>query len=429
MQDNYPDTINELFALQKFSIKMGLENIKAICKQLNDPHTRYPMIHVAGTNGKGSTSLMIHSILSAHELKVGLYTSPHLMDFRERIRINDQLIDKKFIVFFWQRVKELVHDLKATFFDTTTAMAFSYFGESAVDLAVIETGLGGRLDSTNIIRPEAVVITPIAIDHTKQLGRNLKSIAGEKASIIKAGATVFSARQKKSVREVLENKKRRATRSHRLLDKLIIYSIKTSKDGSFFSLRDKQRQIELTNIKFNLLGKFQIDNAGLAYLVSRWYLDKLKIKFSEKTFRDVMKNLQWAGRMQRINQSPDVYLDVGHNYSGFRESMEFIKTVAEKQSCHLLLGLLDDKEYKRIIRLLQKYFRYIYITEPNHERALSAKILKQEFQRYNRNVKIVTQINAAYQFALKNLKNSDTLFVMGSHFLISEILIRRAKST
>jgi len=182
---SYSQTVEQLFDLQKYAIKLGLENITLLSKNFGDPHLKYPTIHIAGTNGKGSTSFFISKILQTTGLKVGLFTSPHLVDFRERIRINDELIATEYVTSFWQEVKELVLKLEATFFDTTTLLAFKYFSDQNVDVAIIETGLGGRLDSTNILKPEIAVLTPIAYDHQKQLGKTIEKIAYEKAGIIK----------------------------------------------------------------------------------------------------------------------------------------------------------------------------------------------------------------------------------------------------
>jgi dihydrofolate synthase/folylpolyglutamate synthase len=422
MINSYSNTISELYDLQKFSIKMGLENISSLCEELGNPQNSYQIIHVAGTNGKGSTSIIIHEILAAHGLKVGLYTSPHLIDFRERIRINHTYIDEKYIREFWNRIKSKVLQLKATFFDTTTVLAFEYFRKSGVDIAVIETGLGGRLDSTNIVKPVASVITPIAIDHTKQLGTNLKSIAHEKAVIVKKGSTFFSARQKNSVKDIFNNVSSLPKNVYYLPDFVSLQQIKLSPTYSQFNCRDRVRGITIKKIRLNLAGKFQIDNASLAYLVSRWYLDRSEISFSEQMLRDVLSNIQWDGRLQLISKQPDVYLDVSHNYSGFKETVKFISGVSDFSNRSLLIGLLDDKEYKLIVRLLAKNFKHIFLTEPVHERALPVSVLSEEFLRYGIKTSAEKLLNLAYTKAIKKLGKNDHLFVMGSHFIIGEIL-------
>jgi len=408
---------------------MGLENITLLCKDLGNPQNKYPVIHIAGTNGKGSTSIIIQKILSSHGLIVGLYTSPHLVDFRERIRINDNYINKEYIIDFWTRINSKVRQLKATFFDTTTALAFEYFQKSNVDIAVIETGLGGRLDSTNIVQPVASVITPIAIDHIKQLGRNLKSIAHEKAVIVKEGSTFFSAKQKKEVRDIFRNVSPLAENFYNLPDCVNIQKTKLSSTFSEFDCRDKIRNIKIEKLRLNLAGKFQIDNACLAYLVSRWYLDRSDIAFIESKFCDDLRKIQWAGRLQLVSKKPDIFLDVSHNYSGFKETVKLISETSEISNRILLIGLLDDKEYKPIVRLLLKYFKKVVLTEPAHERALPISVLKKEFLRYGIKATAEKSLHHAYKNTIRKLGKNDQLYVMGSHFLIGEILNLSTKRT
>jgi dihydrofolate synthase/folylpolyglutamate synthase len=401
---------------------MGLENITFLCNELGNPQKSYPIIHIAGTNGKGSTSVIINGILMSHGLKVGLYTSPHLIDFRERIRVNNNLIEKKHVFNYWVAMKKKVDRKKATFFDTTTALAFNYFAQSKVDVSIIETGLGGRLDSTNIIKPVASVITPIAMDHIKQLGKNLKSIANEKAVIVKKGCTFFSANQKRTVRELLQIASLKAEAFYTLSESVSVSHKVINKTYSQYDLLDKTRKIKITNICLNLAGEFQIANACLAYLVSRWYLDKIGITFSEEIFKDTLRKIEWQGRLQMVSKDPTVILDVSHNYSGFKASINFISGISDIGNRALLLGLLDDKEYKQIVRLLSKYFRKVFLTEPAHERAIPVSTLSQEFLKHGIQTVSESSIIPAYQKALKDINKNEQLFVMGSHFIVGEIL-------
>lgn len=422
MQASYPQTIKELYNLQRFSIKMGLDNITTLCHKIGNPQFKYPVIHIAGTNGKGSTSTIINNILIAHGLTTGLYTSPHLIDFRERIRVNNSLIKKKQVVDFWADIKSFVNQLQATFFDTTTALAFDCFAKLKVDVAVIETGLGGRLDSTNIVKPVAAVITPIAIDHIKQLGGNLKSIAKEKVIIVKRGSTFFSAKQKKPVRDIFKKAALTANSYVVLSEAVKIQKKELESNYSRFDLVDKIRDIKIENLMLNLAGEFQIDNASLAYLVSRWYLENAGINFSEASFRRIINNIKWQGRLQLVSKNPEVILDVSHNYSGFKESTKFISGNSNITQRTLLLGLLDDKEYKQIVRLLSKHFRTIILTEPAHERAIPVSVLSEEFLRHGIKTESEPLIIPAYEKSVNRLKNKHKLYVMGSHFIIGEIL-------
>jgi dihydrofolate synthase/folylpolyglutamate synthase len=421
-EKEYSATISELYDLQKYSVKMGLENISSLCHELNNPQESYPTIHVAGTNGKGSTSFIIQRILSAHGLKVGLYTSPHLVDFRERIRINSDLVEKEFMINMWSQLRPSVDRLKATFFDTTTAIAFEYFKQKNIDIAVIETGLGGRLDSTNILKPIAVVLTPIAIDHIKQLGRNLRSIAKEKAVIIKKGSTLFSAAQNKTVKEVINELSIKSERQFYLPDCLKVEKILPSPTYSMFNCLDDIHNHHMQQLRISIGGSFQVYNACLAYMTARWFLDRIKISFSEKIFREVLTHIRWNGRLQRVSLNPAIYLDVSHNYSGFKVTLEFVKTIGETDTRWLLIGLLDDKQYKPIVRLLQNQFGKIIITEPKHDRALLSKMLKSEFQKYRKDVKSVKSVIDAHDYVVENMDRNDQLFVMGSHFIVGELL-------
>jgi dihydrofolate synthase/folylpolyglutamate synthase len=419
--DRYTSTLGELFDLQRFSVKMGLDNITRLCQFLGNPQQAYPTIHIAGTNGKGSTSVMIQEILAGHGLRTGLYTSPHLVDFRERIRINHDLIEPAFISDFWTKIVTEVTALKATFFDTTTALAFKYFQEKNVDAAVIETGLGGRLDSTNIILPAAVVLTPINIDHIPQLGSELKNIAAEKAAIIKNGVALFCTDQLPEVEKVIRDFSAGVTAEY-LLGQAVEYRIiSCSSRGTVFDFVDKLRQESFRDLRLNLLGEFQVRNALLAYLTARWFLAERKIRFNPDTLMQVFQQLQWPGRLQCISQQPLIYFDVSHNYSGFETTLDFIRSNFSPAAAVILLGLLADKEYERIVQLIVKDFKRIIVTEPNNERKLDGELLAAVFKNYGIKADLIKNPQQAFNFCVKNLNRDDVLFVMGSHFLVGEL--------
>ncbi len=427
--EKYSRTINELYNLQQFAIKQGLDNIQQLSKYLNYPEKGYSVLHVAGTNGKGSTSIMIQQILCAHGLRTGLYTSPHLMDFRERIRIDSELIDHKYIIEYWDHVSNLVLKMKATFFDTTTAMAFAYFRDQAVDVAVIETGLGGRLDSTNIVNSEAAIITPIHRDHTKQLGTKLGVITREKADIIKENSTVFCGKQHHRVYQALQDYHGKG-RAWFYLTKSVKANVEHhSYSGSQFTITDLIRNTNIPGINLNLAGRHQVENAALAYLTSRWYLQKRNIKFDVDKFKGALAGVQWPGRFQLVSKEPNVIFDVSHNLDGFRQTLKLINTNFNRDQSHLLVGLLDDKEYKAIAKLISQYFNSIVITEPGHERPLSPENLKSQLKHTQMDIKIIREPVSAFEYAYNHLKKNDTLFVMGSHFLIGALSEAIAKRT
>jgi dihydrofolate synthase / folylpolyglutamate synthase len=430
MSENlYKETIKQLYDLQQFSVKQGLDNIGELVKFLNHPEKNFPVLHVAGTNGKGSTSVILQKILIAHGLRTGLYTSPHLIDFRERIRINNEYIEHEYIVDYWKKIASKVVEIKATFFDTTTALAFNYFSDQDVDVAVIETGLGGRLDSTNIVDSTAAIITPIHRDHIKQLGTKLKEITAEKADIIKNDSTVFCGKQSPYVYKALKTFHQIGLAWHYLTESLKIDIYNSSFNHSDFSIKDKLNNTKITDITINLAGHHQVENAALAYLVARWYLKRINMTFDSNKFKNAIKNVQWPGRFQLISNKPRVVFDVSHNLDGFRQTIKIIRNYFDPKSSHLLLGLLDDKEYKSIATLISDHFSRITITEPDHERPLEAEILKKILEKSGSKVNVVKKNMDAFDFACKKLSENDTLFVMGSHFLIGALSIAIAKRT
>lgn len=428
-QNKYKETIKQLYNLQQFSVKQGLDNISELVKFLNHPEENFPVLHVAGTNGKGSTSVILQKILIAHGLRTGLYTSPHLIDFRERIRIDEEYIKHEYISDYWEKIASKVFEIKATFFDTTTALAFNYFSDQNVDVAVIETGLGGRLDSTNIVDSVAAIITPIHRDHTKQLGSKLKGIAAEKADIIKNDSTVFCGRQSPYVYKALNGFHHRGLGWHYLTKSLKINVYDSRSNHSDFSITDKINNSNISDIKINLAGHHQVDNAALAYIVSRWYLKRINVTFNSNKFKNALRNVQWPGRFQTISEKPRIIFDVSHNLDGFRQTIKMIKKHFNPKSSHLLLGLLDDKEYKSIAALIPDHFSSIIITEPQHERPLKAEILKKILENSTLDISIIINNIDAFDISRNKLGENDTLFVMGSHFLIGALSAAIAKRT
>lgn len=419
---SYSNTIKELFDLQKFAIKLGLDNITSLCGFLENPHEAYPAIHIAGTNGKGSTAFYIARILQSMGLRVGLFTSPHLFDFRERIRVNNKLVSREFIADFWERTKSLVLQRKATFFDTTTALAFDYFRYKNVDVAVIETGLGGRLDSTNILKPKLAVLTPVNYDHQKQLGDSLRSIATEKAGIIKKDSVVFSAGQETQTlavfREYLPD-----PGEFYYLPKLVSTEIrKRSLKSIQFDMIDKQNDSVFENLTTRQVGDFQVDNLALSYLVSRHYLTMNGISFDEIKFRGILEAEVWPGRMQLIQENPPVILDVSHNLHGIRNTLKYLSKVVNKQKPVVLVGLVQDKDYASIASEIGRFASRVIITEPATHRKLAGGELLEAFEAKKINAHLIKEVKEAYEFSVSSLTNDEILLVIGSHYLIGALV-------
>ncbi len=422
---SYSSVIQEIFDLQKFAIKLGLDNIRFLCAKMDNPQKVYPVIHIAGTNGKGSTSFFVASILQAMGLKTGLFTSPHLVDFRERITVNGKKINQRFITSFWQEYKNTILQRRATFFDTTAALAFLYFKMQKVDVAVIETGLGGRLDSTNIVRPRVVALTPIHFDHEKQLGNSLREIAAEKAGIIKPGCSVFSAEQEP---EALAEIKRHLTPQepfYYLPDFLNCTIDEETLEHTRFQITDNLNNTVLSDVTSRQLGGFQAENQCLAYGVSRFFLNKQGTPFSEEIFRKVLTETMWPGRLERVSREPDVIFDVSHNFAGISRTLEFLQKLIPKEKLHILIGMVDDKDYQKSARFIADRSGRITITEPQTHRKLKAETLAQAFHDCGALYNVIKDFNEAYEFSYKQLKKGHTLLVTGSHYLTGSLLKNR----
>ncbi|HGY56451.1 MAG TPA: bifunctional folylpolyglutamate synthase/dihydrofolate synthase [Caldithrix abyssi] len=419
---NYTSTVREIYDLQKFAIKLGLDNIRALCAELGDPQKAYPVIHLAGTNGKGSTAFFLARILQSAGLKTALFTSPHLSDFRERIRVNGRKISRGSVIRFWERMRASVLQRKATFFDTTTALALDWFRQMKVDVAVIETGLGGRLDSTNIVEAGYTVLTPIHFDHQKQLGDNLRQIAAEKAGIIKKHSAVFSAVQKAEALETIRQYLKKEHRFFYLADHISWERKTVSWSGQRFDLFDHLHRLEYHDLKTRQLGGFQLANIALAYLTARMFLKEHRILFNEAAFRSMLARAVWPGRMQVVARQPNIVLDVSHNPEGIEKTLKAVNELCPPEKLVLLTGLVDDKNYVDVARIVKRAAGGIVVTEPATHRRLAATDLAAAFQNAGKKVKIIQDLHRAFEFCKQSLKQDETLLVIGSHYLVGPLL-------
>lgn len=403
----YQDTLNWMFSQLpmyqhqgKAAFKKDLSNTLILAKHLNNPEKKFKSIHVAGTNGKGSTSHMLASVLQEAGYKVGLYTSPHLKDFRERIKINGQEVSKQFVISFIKRNKVFFEANKLSFFEMTVGMSFEYFVKQNVDIAIIEVGLGGRLDSTNIITPEVSVITNIGLDHTQFLGDTLELIAAEKAGIIKPNVPVVIGETQKQTKPIFDNI------SKANLSK-IVYADKSVKEtyGS------------------DLIGTYQSKNIKTA-IQSVKVLQNKGFEISNENIKNgllnVVPNTGLLGRWQVLNQNPKVVCDTGHNREGLTYVMQQLSNETF-ESLHIVFGVVNDKDLESIVDLLPKKARY-YFCKPNIPRGLDADELKQKLYKYNVIGKSYNSVNEAYKAALKNTKKEDFIFIGGSTFVVAEII-------
>jgi dihydrofolate synthase/folylpolyglutamate synthase len=345
----YKKSISALFELRRFGIRPGLVNIKTLLYHLGNPHKNLKFIHIAGTNGKGSTAAFLHSVLKHSNYKTGLYTSPHLIDFCERIKINDTQIKKKRVTELIEKINKICFDHKiknTTFFDFATALAFTYFYEEKVDLAVIETGLGGKYDSTNVINPLVSVITNIGLEHQKYLGKTISKITAEKAGIIKKKRPVVTGiKQQKSkniLKEIANKSGSPLYISGRDFEVINISS-------NLFNYKNKTS--EILKIKSGLIGDHQIKNASLAIKTSEILIES-GYKISEQNIKNGIRNAFWPGRIEVISENPKIVLDGAHNPEAWKKLKKSINNQFDYNRLFLIIGVLEDKNINSLIKIM-----------------------------------------------------------------------------
>ena len=398
--------------------KEGMENSFRIDKHLNHPHLQYNTIHVGGTNGKGSTSHLLASILQEAGYKTGLYTSPHLLDFRERIKVNGEMIDKEYVVDFIERNQAFFESIQPSFFELTTGMAFAYFAEKKVDIAAIEVGLGGRLDCTNVITPVLSIITNISFDHTQLLGNTLTAIAHEKAGIIKPGVPVVIGEAEGEVRKVFEGER------YKVKGEIVFVQ-----DEIAVARRSPETTPSISNLKIDspLQGFAQEKNtATVLYAIDILNTFTLHLspftlsKAIRKGFNNVIKNTGLMGRWQIVGRHPKTVLDVGHNVGGIEYIVRQLQS--EKYEClHIVFGMVKDKDISAVLALMPKDAIY-YFTQANIPRALDANLLAEQAGQFGLKGEAFHPVSDAFSAAKKNAGKNDFIFVGGSTFVVAEAL-------
>lgn len=403
----------------KSGYKPGMSNTLALDEFFNHPHRHYKTIHVAGTNGKGSTSHMLASILQEQGYKIGLYTSPHLIEFNERIRVNGVVVNDDAVVAFIEQNKAFIESLSPSFFEVTTAFALWYFAQQKVDIAVIEVGLGGRLDCTNVINPLVSVITNISFDHKDLLGYTLPEIAREKAGIIKDSTTVVIGQTQAEIKDIFIETAQQKQAPIYFADKCVELQ-KTEIDGqpTFTILKP----LVCEKIQPDLHGLYQEKN--IKTVIQTIDILKTKIDISDNSIKNgiehVIQNTGFMGRWQKLSSNPDVYCDVAHNEDGISLVMEQIKHTTYK-TLHIVWGMVNDKDIESVMKYLPKHARY-YLTQPSIERAMSVEILRNQFQKYDLSFEIFPEVKKALENAKKNAMPNDLIFIGGSTFVVSDAL-------
>ena len=418
---NYGQVLDYILQMEKFGMKLGLSNITKFLSYLGNPQHSFQSIHVAGTNGKGSTVAVLDSILVNAGIRVGVYTSPHLVDFRERIKINGKLIDKGYIADFINNNQKKIESLPITYFEAVTALAFSYFRDERVDVGIIETGLGGRLDATNVISPKVTVITNIAVEHTKWLGNKIREIAFEKAGIIKSGIPVITAAQnhdaRRIIRQVCEQNKSKLIS---VFDETQWAIKEITRD--YTELDIFTRSNKYFSLKLNLPGRHQIENAICALIAAELFEPYLKKRISPNAVALGFKNVKWEGRLQRINSDPDIILDVAHNPAALERIGEYFREFYENTRIIAVFGILSDKDYNLMLKELDRLASVIILTRPMTDRAADPGLLADEIGKIRSNFEVIPKVRDAYQVAKNLCQSNEAILVTGSHFTVGEVL-------
>lgn len=407
------------------AFKPGLHTTRELCKALGDPQDKYPTIHIAGTNGKGSTSHMLAAILQESGYRVGLYTSPHLKDFRERIRVNGACVPEEFIIEFVADQKSNIDRLSPSFFEVTVAMAFSYFERARVDVAVIEVGMGGRLDSTNVITPELSVITNISFDHMQFLGDTLGKIAGEKAGIIKNGVpVVVSEYQNAEIGDVMIAAAEAANAPLTFASNALAVKFDKLFGGKMLVdvIGKASGNMISEGLATDLTGSYQLKNiagvwAAKDVLVSKgWKITDDSVK---RALQAVSAITGLKGRWQQLRQNPDVYCDTAHNTAGLTMTLAQFESVCEGRK-RFVVGFVGDKDISTMLSLFPKDADY-YFCEPSNMRALKAEELQSRALEKGLAGKTFGNVNEALEEAVRDSSPTDAIYVGGSTFVVADI--------
>jgi dihydrofolate synthase/folylpolyglutamate synthase len=419
----YNSTVSYLYSLQKHGIKLGLANISELMGLLGNPHNSFYSVHVAGTNGKGSTSSAIASILMESGFKVGLFTSPHLVSFTERIRINNIQISKSDVIEIASKVHDAMagRELTPTFFEFVTAMAFYYFAQNKVQWAVVETGMGGRLDATNVILPQASIITNVSLEHCEFLGSNISDIAFEKAGIIKPETPLITS---SNIPEAVNMLKDIAFSRH---SEIHIYDKEFK--GTLLLMDDKyttfnyEGKKDLKNLKVSLSGKYQLYNACTAIRTCEILREK-GFPISDDSIRSGLMNVNIEGRLEWVSKSPPIIVDGAHNPDAAKALSDSVKTLFPDKKIILIAGIMDDKDIKGILDPLVHISGYIILTRPKYERsALPEKLYSHlmDFKDITAPVMIAPSVYEALELAKKLYRKDNIILATGSFYTAGEV--------
>lgn len=416
-------TLSWLFNLQFFGMKLGLGNTEALCKFFGDPQKRYPVVHIAGTNGKGSTSAMIASTLQEAGLRVGLYTSPHLVKFNERIRVNGAMIGDEALLEYAAALRPMIEDLRGTFFEATTVMAFKYFADQQVDIAVIETGLGGRLDSTNVVTPVLSVIASIGFDHMEYLGTTIDAIAKEKAGIIKPHVPVIVGARLDDAKNIFNDTARIQRSSLRYAYEIVTTKVENmTLDGMEVSIRGELH--EVPSVLSPFIGLHQCENIENAVAAMEMLQADVGVPMNDDILKrgieQAVINSGLHCRLETIHRNPRIVCDVAHNPPAFDLLVETLEMIGLQPSAWVL-GIMKDKDYPAVLRRIAPLCGIMYCVAPHNDRALPSVELSRAAKDAGIDARDAVTVDRGIEMAIAE-SLGENIFIAGSHFVAGEAL-------
>ena len=415
LKNTYASCLKAMYGLRRFGIILGLATIRSILNALGDPQNNFYSIHVAGTNGKGSVAAALSSILQQSGYRVGLYTSPHLVRFNERICINNRQISNDAVVKSYQAVQKAhLGNRTPTFFELTTAMAFYEFARRRVDWAVIETGMGGRLDATNVIDPVISIITNVSMEHRAYLGNTLARIAREKAGIIKQATPVVTAIKQRQAKSVIQRIAGKKSAPLYMLGKNFKVRRQPAGGFSYYGIENTWHDMHTA-----LQGHYQVENAALAIAACE-LLNKNHTSISQQSIRDGLIKTSWPGRLEIVSEHPMIILDGAHNLMAARELAKFLGNNLVQRSITLVVGILDDKPYQSMLKSLLPVCSRVIVTRAKTDRALDPLRLFETAKKTLSDVRIVSDVAQAFKQAVAEADFNDVICIAGSLYVVGE---------
>jgi len=419
----YQEFLDEIFAKTAIDRKLELCHIKGFLDAVGNPEKKLRAVHIAGTNGKGSTAAAVESILYAHNLKVGLNTSPHLVNYQERFRINKKEVQLEKIKDLYEQYRDLHNKYDTTYFEISTSIAFQLFLQEKVDYAVMEVGLGGRLDATVLVNSVITAITNIDYDHTKTLGNTLSKIAKEKAGILKPTVPVILGKMRPTAKNtIIKEAKKKDCPIIDFKKEVEISNIRLNEDGGNYDIDIPKFDIHYRNIKCNLVGRHQIDNTALAILIVAALFHNDGIKLNAEKVKTGLNSIIWKGRLQKISDNPKVIIDGAHNPDGIKSLVYNLKHIYKYKKLIAVIGVLYDKDFKSMIKQLSSIVDLFVICKSSSHRAAEPMMLAKEVKKYKKECILENDINLALAKAKKFADKDDLICVTGSLYTIGEVM-------